>query len=291
MKFKDAVDNSKIVNIESLNPNRRTTLKITYDNGLEAIARFKVKTKHGEDTKKGLPVESLIYRKMAFFNLDRLFGFNLCSESFLTDFKGKEVFLSHWITGESLLEFAPTLKYADRQSRAKSKTLLDSISQDELYKACIESLIACSRYAHAKSYMVSDSKDNLKKLWSVGNGVSFGLGFDLFYDTLYRTLFKLKLELPLKIANTLAKITKQDLEEALGGLINNLEIENTYRRIQYVLKANGSALGFDKLNKEKPSWYFEELNGVERKDEERSYVVNLHPPIAEDYGNYLGFIY
>lgn len=287
MKFSEAVK-GKIIDAKPLKPNNKSPIKVKFDSGITAVARVKTRKKQGKVFKRGLPVSSLIYREMAYYNLDRLLGFDLCPDSTFGSYEGHEAVFCAWIEAQPVAKLAgKMLTPTSKRGKLKVKRGLHQVDTLQIVQSVIESVIACSRDAHSGNLLVQDMRDG-KRLWSFDNEASFGYRFDRFYDYLHLVYFFNRFSVPLYIKDLLAKIEHQDLSEALGGLINDLEVEHTYRRVQYLLQADDATLGYDYLSKTNVAWFFGDAP-IEKKEPAKLVIEKPLVP-EEDYANWMGFL-
>lgn len=265
--FSKTVTQQKVAKDEPLKKGDPSPRLLTFENGTQACVRIKVEHKAGKRIKCGLPVSSLVYRELAFYNLAKMLGLqHLLPESVYGTYKGREALYCAWVSGKHMRKRYSGLFSATNSLvlKANLRQIKSELGPFQLVEATLLHLVAASRDAHAQNLLVKIPLAKQEpKLYLIDNEASFGLTMLDYYSFLHKYLYWDSLEIPEHLLHRLAQVSTQDLTQALGGLLNDLELDHLYKRIQFVLELTATSLGFETLSQGKPRkdfpdyrWYF-----------------------------------
>lgn len=267
MSLKGTISQQQVVKDEPLKKGDPSPRLLTFENGQKACVRIKVERKAGKRIKCGLPVATLMYRELAFYNLAMMLGLkSLLPESVYGTYKGREALYCAWVEGKHMRKRYSGLFNASSEVvlRANLRQIKSELGPSQLVEATTLHLVAASRDAHAQNLLVKlPMAKKEPRLYLIDNEASFGLTMLDYYSFLHKYLYWDSLEIPEYLLNRLAQVSMQDLAQALGGLLNDLELDHLYKRIQFVLELTATSLGYESLSQGKTRksfpdyrWYF-----------------------------------
>jgi hypothetical protein len=215
---------------------------VTYKTGMQAIMKIALTktTKRKSDLQKGIPVETMPKREVAFYRLSKLLGFDVVPETILHNFHGYSASFQQYVTSAKLYDLEPRLRYPEKDKGAwviaLRETLRDKVPTDDTLRLTVLDFLACARDRHAANYGVRLDVSGPKARWRLvgwDNGCSFGLTQERYQCVAHKYLFRYALDLE-PVWKSLLAVRRSDLHAELCDFIDGEAVEHIWHRVQFI---------------------------------------------------------
>lgn len=240
--FETAIRVAKPASIKMLAEGKVGARLVTYANGLQAVMKVahEATMKNGRREQCGISTVSMPFREVAFYRLSKLLGFDVVPETVLHDFQGFPASFQQYVTSAKLYDLEPKLRNPDNKEAwivTLRQTLRDKIPADDTLHLTVVDFLACARDRHAANYGARLDVTSGKARWRLvawDNGCSFGLTQARYQCVAHKYVFRYAFDLS-SVWETLNAITRSKLQDTLGGLIADEEIDDVWKRVQFIL--------------------------------------------------------
>lgn len=219
---------------------------VTYPNGMQAIMKVASSktTKTKREKQKGIDVETMPNREVAFYKLSKLLGWDIVPETVLHEFHGFPASFQQYMTSAKLYEIEPRLKDPKDPTKghdawviALRETLRDKVPLEDTLRLTVLDFLAGARDRHAANYGVRLDLEGTKARWRLigwDNGCTFGLTQERYKCVAHKYLFRFAMDLS-PVWDALRGLQRSTLQSELRGLIGDEAVDHVWLRSQFIL--------------------------------------------------------
>lgn len=238
--FEHTVTEHQPVKVEMIAEGKVGARLATFKNGVQAVMKLAEdrSPKKGKKQSYGIPVSTLPYREVAFYQLNKLCDFDVVPETVLSHYKGVPASYQQWIQATKLYEIDKRLMNLDDEDTwvvAFRETMRSFPMNDALQLAVLD-VLACSRDRHGANLGARLAIESGKARWRLfgwDNGASFSTKFTRYHNVVHKYIFRFAFDLS-PVWQKLNDLRQGAMDEALSGLLSDEEIEHTWLRLQFM---------------------------------------------------------
>jgi hypothetical protein len=218
--------------VKRLGVGRFGARQAVFDNGVKATLKPKL---FSNEKFRGISRDTQYRREAAAYQLDRqVLKFGIVPPTTLTVYGTVPASIQAWAMGVTAAGIVPNVfnknidGWKERVARLGAK-----VDTEGLRKLIIFDLIVNNTDRHAKNCLFDSFT---KRVWAIDNGLCFGRYLRFYNNVFHRYLYRKKLVLSPEEKTLLESITLEQLMKVLQRYLPAYDIEQTYWRVQWVLK-------------------------------------------------------
>lgn len=238
--FHKLITENEPTEVKPLSKGKSGALIATYRNGVKAvIKRAKRRMPSGKKTQRDLSVKSQPFREVAFYELNKLLGFDLVPETVLTVYKGKTASAQLFIPAVTLVDLEPKLQKGPGSTGWRSHVIetCKTVPKKFWRQLLTLDIIGGARDRHTNNVGIQMRiKDDqpIFRLIAWDNATTFGKTFYRYHNVFHKLLFR-KSVLFDDMWPVLHQVTHDDLMGTLSPYLSTDEVDHAYKRMRFFL--------------------------------------------------------
>jgi hypothetical protein len=240
--FSSLVTREKPKKLEDAPGGKSGALIATYENGVKAIVKVsKDRLPSGHRKQRGIPAALHPTREVAFYRAAKLLGFgDLVPETVITlkAMPGQFASAQVHVPAHHLNEMQPKLKDVNSKHWGALLAETCALVPQRFWKNLLAvDILGGVRDRHANNVGFVMHTENDRPAYHIvawDNAVSFGKAFERYHNVFHKYLFRRSVDFG-TTWEPLDRLTRADLNDALGDYLLPDEIEDAYLRVQFFL--------------------------------------------------------
>jgi len=217
--------------------------QVIFDNGLKGTLKKKL---FSNENFRGIKKDRQYLHEVAYYQLAKYLSIDVVPPTILTTYEDVPASLQLWVFGVAASGLVPDVfKKSIENWKEKVALFTAQVNMEKLRDIILLDLITNNTDRHGKNIIIDIISNNV---WAIDNGLSFGKYFSKYYNVFHKYIYRKNFTLTTNERAVLESLTLQQIQSILHRYLTVEEIEQTFKRMQFILKQKD--LGFEILCKE-----------------------------------------